>query len=349
MSNPSSTPVRVALVGFGTGGRYFHAPFIAAADDIEAVAIVTRSPARRAQAAAEVPGALVVDDLAAALDTEPDVVVLTTPPDTRRELVLQCIAAGVPTIADKPFAPNVALARELRDAALRAGVPLGVFHNRRWDADVRTVRAVLDSGELGVVSRFTSRFDLDDPATLDAAEGGGLLRDLGSHVVDQAFWLFGPVRRVYAEVDHTRIGGARVDSAFDISLEHVGGVHSAVSATKLNRAVQRELRVLGVLGSFRSDGTDVQAQAIFAGRRPVGDPAWGVEAEDRWGEIRTAAGVRPFPSARGAYQDYYSAVAHALRTGGPLPVTADEAVAVTRILDAARTSALEHRVVTLAA
>jgi predicted dehydrogenase len=347
MSEPTPAPLRVALVGYGTGGRYFHAPFIAAADDIEVGAIVTRSPERRAQAAEEVPDAVVVDDLAAALETEPDLVMLTTPPATRRELVLQSIAAGVPTIADKPFATDVALARELRDAAAAAGVPLGVFHNRRWDADIRTVRAVLDSGELGAVGLFSSRFDLDDPGTFDTTEGGGMLRDLGSHVVDQAVWLFGPVRRVYAEVDHVDIDGTPVDSAFDISLEHVGGVHSHVSSTKLNRAVQREMRVLGVLGSFRSDGTDVQAQAIFAGRRPLDDPAWGYEAEERWGEIRTAAGVRRVPSAKGAYQDYYSAVARALRTGGPLPVTADDAVAVTELLDAARTSALEHRVVTL--
>ena len=342
-----SAPFRVALVGYGTGGRYFHAPFIAAADDIEVGAIVTRSPVRRVRAAEEVPGAVVVDDLAAALATRPDLVVLTTPTATRRELVLQSIAAGVPTIADKPFAVDVALARELRDAAAAAGVPLGVFHNRRWDADVRTVRAVLDSGELGTIGRFTSRFDLDDPATFDTTEGGGMLRDLGSHLVDQAFWLFGPVRRVYAELDHVEIDGTPVDSAFDISLEHVCGVHSQVSATKLHHAVQRELRVLGALGSFRSDGTDVQAQAVFAGRRPLDDPDWGFEAEERWGEIRTGAGVRRIPSARGAYQHFYTAVARALRTGGPLPVTADDAVAVTAILDAARTSALEHRIVTL--
>ena len=76
---------------------------------------------------------------------------------------------------------------------------MSVFHNRRWDTDITTLRGVLDGGLLGDIWRFDSRFDLDQPQTLEAGPDGGLLRDLGSHLVDQALWLLGPARAVIGE------------------------------------------------------------------------------------------------------------------------------------------------------
>ena len=92
-------------------------------------------------------------------------------------------------VADKSFAPTAAAARELVSAAEGAGVLLSVFHNRRWDADIRTLQMVLREQRLGDIWRFDSRFDTDDPVTLERGPEGGLLRDIGSHLVDQALWL----------------------------------------------------------------------------------------------------------------------------------------------------------------
>jgi predicted dehydrogenase len=112
-----------------------------------------------------------------------DVVTITTPPETRRDLVLEAITAGVHVIADKPFAPHAAAGRELDAAAKARGVVLGVFHNRRMDADVRTLKKVLDSGRLGRLWRLHSRMDLDASATLEAGPTGGLLREYRQGVV----------------------------------------------------------------------------------------------------------------------------------------------------------------------
>lgn len=342
-----SSPLRVVIAGYGVGGHRFHAPFVDAVPELQLVGIVTRSPERRAQLAADRPGVVAYDDLASALP-HADLAVITTPPETRRGLVLEAIAAGVPVVADKPFAPDAATARELRDAAAAAGVPLAVFHNRRWDADVRTLRRVIGSGAVGDVWRFTSRFDLDDPGTLEATPGGGLLRDLGSHLVDQALWLFGPVLRVYAELDWVPVATDRVDAGFTLALTHTSGVKSLLTASKINHAAQRELRVLGSLGSYRSDSTDVQAGASLAGLSPAteGDH-WGYEPEDHWGELRTESGTELVPSARGDYSDYYARMAAAVRGEGPVPVTAQEAVDALQVLDAARLSDAETRVVDL--
>jgi predicted dehydrogenase len=297
--------VRLGLVGYGVGGRYFHAPFVAAAQDVELAGVVTRSRERRAELAADFPDVPAYDSLPELLAAGVDAVTITTPPQTRRDLVLQAIAAGVPTIADKPFAPNADGGRELVAAAKKAGVPVSVFHNRRWDADIRTLAAVLQGGDLGQVWGVESRMEQDNAATLEVGPDAGLLRDLGSHLVDQMIWLLGPARTVYAELDHVELEGGRTDCRFTVSLSHAGGVRSRVSASKINHIEDRELRAYGSGGSYVVHSTDVQAQAVFAGRRPVDEGgSWGYDPPERWGTLNTAAGAVSVPSEQGAYQDY---------------------------------------------
>jgi predicted dehydrogenase len=340
--------MRLGLVGYGAGGRFFHAPFIAAAEGVELVGVVTRSPARRAELAAEYPGVPAYDSLTDMLAAGVDAVTITTPPETRRELVLEAVAAGVHVIADKPFAPTADGGRELVAAARDAGVALNVFHNRRWDADVQTLAALLKRGDLGDVWYVESRFEADDADTLEAGPTGGLLRDLGSHLVDQVLWLLGPARSVYADLDYVDLAEGRTDCRFSVAITHVSGVRSRLSSSKVNHIDEREWRAYGSLGSYVARGTDVQAQAIFAGARPaaMGDK-WGYDDEAVWGTLRTASGSVRVPSEQGAYQDLYTRFAAAVRGDGPFPVPAAEAVHTLEVLDAARTSATEGRVVTL--
>ena len=282
----------------------------------------------------------VFDSLGALLASGVDAVTITTPPETRRELVLEALAAGVHVMADKPFAPTADVGRELAAAADSSGVLLSVFHNRRWDADIRTLAAVVEGGRLGELWRVHSRFDLDDPATLEAGPGGGLLRDLGSHLVDQMVWLLGDVRSVNAHLDWLDLPTGRTDA----ELLHRAGAHLRgalqVESSKVNHIEARELRAYGSDGSYRSLGTDVQAQAIFAGMRPADDLAgWGYELPDRWGVLATADGEEPVPSEQGRHHDLYTAFAAAIRGEGPQPVPATEGVRTLAVLDAARVSA----------
>ena len=110
-------------------------------------------------------------------------------------------ALGLPVVCDKPFALRSAAARTVVEAAERAGLPLTVYQNRRFDADLLTVQAVIGSGELGQVNRFESRIEQYAPPGGIPDSGGGILFDLGAHIVDQALLLFGPVTSVYAELD----------------------------------------------------------------------------------------------------------------------------------------------------
>lgn len=340
--------MRLGLVGYGTGGQHFHAPFIAAASGLDLAGVVARAPATIAKVEADLPGIPVYPSLTEMLKAGVDAVTITTPPQTRRDLVLEAIDAGVPVIADKPFAPSAEAGRDLDRAAKSKGVPLAIFQNRRFDADILTLRGVLRSGALGRLWRVHSRFDLDDPETLEAGPTGGLLRDLGSHLVDQMLWLLGPAVAVTAQLDDVACREGATDASFVITIQHASDVRSHLSASKLNRLQVRELRAYGEGGSYVSSGTDVQAQAIFAGLRPAEDlEHWGFENKELWGTLRTKDGAERVPSEQGRYHAFYEAFERAVRTGSPLPVTAEDAIQTLTVLDAARTSATEGRTILL--
>lgn len=249
--------------------------------------------------------------LAAGVDAD----TITTPPATRRDLVLEALAAGVHVVADKPFAPTAAAGQELADAAQEAGRVLSVFHNRRFDADLLTLRGVLGSGRLGEIWRVHSRFDLDQP---EAGPGGGLLRDLGTHLVDQMMWLLGPVSSVHAQWDEVELPAGRTDAAVVLSLRHDSGVTSCVSSTKLTHLRERTLRAYGSAGSYVVTSADVQAEAVAAGRHPAEERAgWGFDDPSRAGLLRTAAGEERVPSVQGDYAAFYEQFARACAGEGP--------------------------------
>lgn len=337
----TSSPLRLGIVGYGVGGKYFHAPFVQAAAGVEFVGVVARSAAKQAEVAADLPGVPVYPSLAAMIAAGGiDAVTITTPPQTRRELVLEAIAAGLHVVADKPFGPSAAAAQELVDAAAAAGVLLNVFHNRRRDPDFATLRAVVDSGRLGELWRFHSIMDQDAPDTLETGETGGLLRDLGSHMIDQHLALLGPAVSVDAKLDITDRFGEPTDCGFYLLLRHASGAVSTLSSTKLNYSSTRELRVYGSAGSYVASSTDVQAEWLFAGRRPADfADSWGYEPESAWGVLATAEGREPIPSVQGNYATFYAEFASAVRAGGAGPVPGPEGVAVLAVLDAARASA----------
>lgn len=332
--------LRIGVVGYGTGGRNFHTPFIEAAQGLSLAGVVTRSAGRAAQVAGDWPGVPVFPSLEELVASGVDAVTITTPPDTHPELTFQAIAAGLHVMVDKPFAPSAAVAKELGDAAEKAGVVLSAYHNRRWDADAQTFAGVLSEGRLGDLWRVYSRMDQDNPDSVKAGEADGMLLDIGSHLVDQLVWLLGPVRSVNAHLDWVETGCARADAGFTLDLVHACGVRSYAEASKTNYAEARELRAYGSKGSYLSLASDVQAEAVLSGMRPAAMPEeWGYEAPEYWASLSTAGGRERVPSAQGRWHDLYTAFAAAIHDGGPAPVSAVDAIGTLQVLDAARESA----------
>jgi predicted dehydrogenase len=344
--------LRTGVLGYGIAGRVFHAPLITSTPGLELTAIVTTDPERRAQASAAHPDVALLNSADELFATELDLVVIGTPNKTHVELALAAIEKGIAVVVDKPFAPTSAEARQVLEAADEKGVPLTVFQNRRWDSDFRTVRTVMMSGKLGTVNRFESRYERWVPEIWDnwrefgaAEEAGGLLYDLGAHLVDQALQLNGPVRTVYAELDQRR-PGVQVDDDVFVALTHTNGVRSHLWASAAASNHGPRFRVLGDQAAFTSHGMDGQEDALNAGLRP-GQPGWGAEPESAWGEIGLLDDTSPLPSEHGAYEEFYRQLVAALRDGGPLPVDPASSIAALEIIEAAFQSARTGQVVTV--
>ncbi|HEU0053208.1 MAG TPA: Gfo/Idh/MocA family oxidoreductase [Longimicrobium sp.] len=340
--------IRVAVIGYGLAGAAFHAPLIAATPGMRLAAVVTANAERAAQARSRYPHVEVVDSAERLWERagEFDLVVVASPNRTHVPLARAALAAGLAVVVDKPFAPTASEARALIDEARRAGRLLTVYHNRRWDGDFLTLRRLLTEGALGEVSRFESHFERWRPEPKegwrergDPAEAGGVLFDLGPHLIDQALLLFGPARRVYAEVARRRPGVEVDDDAF-VAITHESGVVSHLWASVAAAESGQRFRVLGSRAAYVKGGTDVQEAALRAGASPDA-PGWGEESEDAWGRLGAGDAWTPVRTERGAYPAFYAAVAEALRTGGPPPVDPADAVAGLEIIEAARRSAAE--------
>ncbi|MFJ7126355.1 Gfo/Idh/MocA family oxidoreductase [Streptomyces sp. NPDC098101] len=356
------TPLRVGLVGYGLAGSVFHAPLIAASEDLVLSAVTTGNPGRAAEARAAHPGVRVVaepGELWAPGAEELDLIVVASPNKTHVEVATAALEAGLPVVVDKPLAGTAAEARGLAALAEERGLLLSVFQNRRWDGDFRTLRRLLDEDALGEVQRFESRFERWRPEPKGGwresgapEEIGGLLYDLGSHVVDQALVLFGPVVSVYAESDVRRPGAEADDDTF-LALTHANGVRSHLYVSATTAQLGPRFRVLGRRAGFVKYGLDPQEAALRDGLRPGTDgEVWGAEPEELWGRLGAGespltGGGTPVESLPGDYPAYYAAVAAALHGTGPNPVTAHQAADALDVLEAARRSAREGITVAL--
>jgi predicted dehydrogenase len=341
------TPVRIGLLGFGFGGRYFHAPLIASATECEFLGVVTRSPDRRAEVAERFPHQAAFDSLEELAAAGAEAVAISTPASTHVELTQRALRLGLAVVCDKPFALDAATARETARLAEELRHPLAVYQNRRWDSDFLTVRKALADGLLGTPTRFESRFEryAPDPGPPDA--GGGSLLDFGSHLVDQALVLFGPVSSLYCEM-HTSDYASALDDDVFVALTHSSGVRSHLWGSWRQSAPGPRYRVTGTDATYVVADIDGQERRLVAGESPATAAHWGVEPEDRWGNVYRDGTVESLPSQRGAWDTFYPAFAAAVRGQAPVPVDPSEAVATAEVLDAARRSAALGQVVAVA-
>jgi predicted dehydrogenase len=337
--------VRFGLVGYGFGGRWFHAPLLAAARECDFLGVVTSSPERRALVAADHPGAATFGSLEELRAAGAEAVAISTPAGTHSRLTDEALELGLAVVCDKPFALDAAAATRTVALAQRLGQELAPYQNRRWDSDFRTVRALAADGALGELTRFESRFERFAPNPGPPAAGGGTLLDFGSHLVDQALVLLGPVASVYAE---WRLRESGLDDDVFVALQHDSGARSHLWGNWSQGAPGPRFRVTGTTGSYVVDGVDGQEDALLAGQTPATlGTGWGAEPAEKWGRIRRGDAEEVTPTLPGAWSTFYPAFARAVRGEGPGPVDPRDAVATATVLDAARRSATDGGVVTL--
>ena len=335
--------IDVGLIGFGFGGRTFHAPVIRSVSGLRLAAVLQR---RGSEASQQYPGVRVVRTLDELLAIDGiRIVAIATPNVTHFDLARQCLAAGKDVVIDKPFATTqeegVAIARLAKDA----GRLLSVYQNRRWDGDFLTVRKLLASNTLGRLVLYQSHYDRYRPQLRPGAwrerdePGSGILFDLGVHLIDQAVQLFGKPDSVSADIRCER-DGAAVDDAFDVVLRYPG-MRAVLRASMLASTPGPRFLVRGTAGSYLKASFDPQEDALKRGEIPGGD-SWGREEQDKWGTLSTPDGdgiaSRPFPTERGDYRGFYENIRDTILGRAQLAVTADQAIDVLRVIELARES-----------
>lgn len=343
-------PIRVGVAGFGLAGRIFHAAAIHTTAGLELAAIAQPS---LTAATAAYPGLRVVRSVEEMLE-DPSIrlIAVATPNSSHLSVARSCLLADRDVVVDKPFALNSGEAAELIRLARSRRRLLSVYQNRRWDGDFRTVCGLLHEGVLGRTVFFESRYDRFRPQPNltrwreNGEPGGGILLDLGPHLVDQALKCFGLPDSLWADVRIEREGG-RIDDAFDICLRYPqSGLLAWLRATVVARGPGPRFTIHGTRGSFVKTGMDPQEEFLRAGDLYASTP-WGADPEERWGQLTLDRDGKPesrrVPTEIGDYRGYYANVRDALLGAAPLEVTALQAWHTMRVLEMAEESSAKRR------
>jgi scyllo-inositol 2-dehydrogenase (NADP+) len=339
--------IRVGIVGFGLGGRVFHAPLVSSVEGLELVAIVDRSGRGAAE---RYPGLAIYRSLEDMLAKAAiDLAVVTTPSGHHFGAARELLNADVNVVVDKPMAVSAAQIAELIHPAEKRRLLLSPFHNRRWDSDFLTLHKLLDEDCVGRLVGFESYFDRWRPVTKtawkeDPAQGGGLLLDIGTHLVDQALVLFGKPRAVSAEVWRERDGDAAND-AFNLRLCY-DGFTAALGANCLSAPGRPRYLLRGTRGNYTKWGLDGQEPALGQITRIPPGP-WGEEPPSTWGtlsvDVEGGMVTRPVAPIPGDYRLFYAGVRDALEGRAAAPVSAIDAWRTAKVLESAEQSSAQRR------
>jgi myo-inositol 2-dehydrogenase/D-chiro-inositol 1-dehydrogenase len=215
---------------------------------VSEIIVADVDPGRARELAAEFNGRA-VESVEEALDSA-DAVVIATPTDVHATLVRAAVERGLPTFCEKPLAFDLGETADLVGRVERAGVPLQVGFQRRFDPAYREARRLVEAGELGIVYlvRLIAH-DHEPPPDAYIPTSGGLFRDSSIHDFDALRWVTGQeVVEVYAT------GSVR---AFDAFARH-GDVDTGAAILRLGDGT------LGVLGQTRHDprGYDVRMEIV---------------------------------------------------------------------------------------
>lgn len=359
----SSDEVGVGLAGYGLAGRVFHGPLVSHTPGLRVRAVFSRTEARRDEASRHFNGIKTHTTYEALLD-DPSVklVVIGTPHDTHEEMVVQAVKAGKHAVVDKVMCLNESQGARMIAAARDAGVLLSVFHNRRWDSDFLTLKAVLDSGMLGepyviesAVTSFGATPGYRNPTSdrprgwrTYAEFGGGPMRDWGAHLFDQAVQLAGPDPvSVYADFQYRREWD--VETAGLAHLRYRGedgreGLRYSIETGSISAIPKPRWFVRGSEGAYFQTGRDPQEAALNRGE--VGPRVMDSEHAPRVvryvnGEPQ-AIDVEQVP---GNYPAFYANVLAAIRGEEALAVKPENVLHSIRLIDAAFASATSGDVV----
>lgn len=343
--------IKAALLSYGMSGRVFHAPFLELHDGFELTGAWERS---KKLIQADYPQVKSYGSIEELLADDIELVVVNTPVETHYEYAKKALQAGKHALVEKAFTTTAAEAEELLAIAREKNLKLTVYQNRRWDSDFKTVKQVVEQGLLGDIVEAEFHFDRYNPLlspkthkeTVNA--GAGVLKDLGSHIIDQALFLFGYPEVVHGDVRITR-ENSLVDDWFDISLYYPDKRVRLKAGFFVREAIPAYI-VHGKKGTFLKQRGDIQEDALKTGAKP-NRTTWGTEPTDKEGLLHTdingEAVRKNIPTLQGNYFELFDGVYNAIAQGKPEPVSAADGVNTMKIIDAAIESSKLKRIIQL--
>lgn len=328
---------RAGLVGYGSGGRIFHAPLLQAAG-IELTAVASRKSAEIKRDFPNATADVTPQELFA--DSSLDLVIITTPSPTHASLAMEALKAGHNVVVDKPFAGSVEEANQIIATAKEAGKLVSCFQNRRWDSDFLTLKDLIDRDVLGDVHHIHSSFSFFKPDPPEswhnkALPAVGIHFDLGTHLLDQLVHLFGMPDWVEGELI-TRRPSSGVPDRLHARLGYPGA-RAIAEADMFSPEHAPRFVVQGSKAGWRKDHMDGQEAQLKSGMK-AHDAGYGIEIAENYGTLTSypdgVKTVERVPLLNGEHHSFYRLVREAVQNGTPPPVTGEQVRDVLRVIEA---------------
>lgn len=342
--------INVAICSFGMSGKLFHAPFIQANNKYNLYAVLERSAKIAQQVYPDIKSVSTLDELLQ--DTRVELIIVNTPNITHYEITKKCLLAGKHVVIEKPFCVSVREGQELIKITAKKNLKLSVYHNRRFDSDYKTVKNIIDQKILGDLIEMEIHYDRFVPALSykkhkESGEvGTGSLYDLGSHLIDQALQLFGMPDALFADIRFIRLL-SKVDDYFEVIFFYIN-LRVKLKCSYLVREPLPGYILNGSKGSFIKAKTNIQEEALLKGERPE-SMGWGIEPQNQRGLLNTEINgvhIRKYiDSEIGNYMQFYNEMYDAIIYDNKVPVSADDALDVIKIIELAFKSSKERRII----
>jgi scyllo-inositol 2-dehydrogenase (NADP+) len=330
-------PIRIAIVGYGVAGKFFHGQLLKGLPQLFTITeVVSRNSA---QVTNDLTSVKVVESIQQIQDAE--CVVIATPTHTHYSLAHEALERNFHVVVDKPFTTTTAEAKTLISKADQQKRVLTVFQNRRWDNGFLTARSLLGKGALGEIIEFRAHFDRYRPTVLPERwreqdlPGSGMLYDLGSHLLDQAICILGTPETWEIDTAVQRAGATQLDY-FQVTLRY-GNKRAILGASNVMLTPRPYIQLIGTEATYIKTHIDPQEHQLRSGISPD-SPVWGKEPPEHYGNLlrpdatRTSTLTEPISSEVGSYDEFYRRLYHSIRDSAPPPVDAAGVIPVLEII-----------------
>jgi predicted dehydrogenase len=344
-------PINTGIIGFGLSGKVFHAPFIHAHPGFELSAIVERHARKSKEIYPHISVLKSHEELLQNKNIE--LVIIATPNIHHFSMARDSLMAGKHLVIEKPFTPTVEEAVKLIQIAQEKDRKIFVYQNRRWDADFLTIKKLIKQDKLGDIAYYEAHFDRYSPVLKphswrdEDAPGGGILYDLGSHLIDQAIHLFGMPKEIKAEIGVERPGGI-VDDSFQLKLLYPDQTIVLKAGMMVKNPGPRFI-IEGSRARYTKYGSDPQESMLKTGKTPLAKN-WGKEDESAWGMLENfspGSEKECIKSERGNYMGFYNNVYDVLVNKKSMFVKPEEARDVIFIIEKAFESHNKNKTIKL--